>query len=321
VLAALFAFAVLILFSPSNSAADSPAPLKVLLITGGCCHDYTAQKAILADGLRERGLFDVEVVQQGGSATNSKIEVYSPDDWADDFDIIIHDECFSDVKDQAYVDRILKPHRDGKPAVVLHCAMHCYRDGRDEWFKFCGVTSRRHGAHYAHEVLNRDAAHPIMRGFPAGWANPAGELYWIEKVWDTAHPLASAKNREQGNEEVCVWTNQFGQGRVFGTTLGHHNETVSSPEYLDLVTRGVLWAAGKLDDPRYLKASPSQPRVVPVNLAQQANATASSEETGRNNLVSHAVDGQEGNAMVRFRWQRPSMAAARFRPASNGDRQ
>jgi putative membrane-bound dehydrogenase-like protein len=281
------------LLQPTFAADAAPAPLRILLITGGCCHDYTAQKAILADGLRERGHFDIDVVQQGGAATDSKIEIYSRDDWADGYDLVIHDECFSDVTDKAYVDRILKPHRAGKPAVVLHCAMHCYRDGRDDWFKFCGVTSRRHGAHYAHEVLNRDAAHPIMKGFPAGWANPAGELYWIEKVWDTAHPLASAKNREQGNEEVCVWTNQFEQARVFGTTLGHHNETVGDPVYLDLLTRGVLWAAGKQDDPRYLKQASSQPKLVPVNLALNAKASASSEETNKNNLIPHAIDGKD----------------------------
>lgn len=283
----------IVVAAPLLSAAEPVPPLRVLLITGGCCHDYTAQKAILAEGLRERGHFDVEVVQQGGVATDSKIEIYSRDDWADGYDVVIHDECFADVTDQAYVDRILRPHREGKPAVVLHCAMHCYRDGRDDWFKFCGVTSRRHGAHYPHEVLNRDAAHLIMQGFPAGWANPAGELYWIEKVWETAHPLASAKNREQGNEEVCVWTNQFERGRVFGTTLGHHNETVSDPVFLDLLTRGVLWAANKLDDPRYIKQSAGRAKRVPVNLALQAQAAASSEETNKNNLVAHAVDGKD----------------------------
>ena len=131
-----------------------------------------------------------------------------------------------------------------------------------------------------------------MQGFPAGWANPAGELYWIEKVWDTAHPLASAKNREKGNEEVCVWTNQFEKARVFGTTLGHHNETVSSPEFLNLLTRGVLWAAGKLDDPRYLKQVANAPKLVPVNMALGVAATASSEETNKNNLIPHAVDGK-----------------------------
>jgi type 1 glutamine amidotransferase len=36
--------------------------------------------------------------------------------------------------------------------------------------------------------------------------------------------------------------------RVFGTTIGHHNETMRQETYLDLVTRGLLWAAGKLDE-------------------------------------------------------------------------
>jgi type 1 glutamine amidotransferase len=45
-----------------------------------------------------------------------------------------------------------------------------------------------------------------------------------------------------------VWTNQFGKARVFGTTIGHYPETVREPAFLDLMTRGVLWAAGKLDD-------------------------------------------------------------------------
>ncbi|MCA9055293.1 MAG: discoidin domain-containing protein, partial [Planctomycetaceae bacterium] len=47
------------------------------------------------------------------------------------------------------------------------------------------------------------------------------------------------------------------------------------------------------DDPRYLKQSASQPKLVPVNLALGAKATASSEETGKNNLAPNAVDGKD----------------------------
>ena len=234
---------------------------------------------------------------------------------------MIHDECFADVKDQAWVDNILKPHREGLPGVVIHCAMHCYRDGRDDWFKFCGVTSRMHGAAYPHEVLNRDAAHPIMSGWGAAWANPAGELYWIEKVWPTAHPLASAKNRQRGTEEVCVWTNEFGdkKTRVFGTTLGHHNETVSDPKFLDLLTRGTLWACGKLEDrgptspksaidgatsPKsaidgvtWLKSAADlgevRPHFIPVNVALNKPSSASSVQAG--NDIKNAFDGKSGS--------------------------
>ncbi len=99
-----------------------------------------------------------------------------------------------------------------------------------------------------------DASHPIMKDWGPAWQNPAGELYWIEKVWPSAHPLATSKNQEKGNDEVCVWTNEYQKARVFGTTLGHHNETVSDPKYLELLTNGVLWACGKLE-PKYLKAA------------------------------------------------------------------
>lgn len=255
----LVALAGYILASISaTQAADPPAkPLKALLITGGCCHDYTKQKDLIAKGLGERAHIEVTAVQQGGTATNSKIAVYEKEDWSKGYDIVIHDECFSDVKEPPYTGRILKPHWDGLPAVVIHCAMHCYRDGEDKWFQFCGVTSRRHGANYPHDVVNRDKEHPIMREFGESWLNPAGELYWIEKVWPLAHPLAISKNKETGKDEVCVWVNQYGKARVFGTTLGHHNETVSAPEFLDLLTRGTLWACDKLDD-SYLKPKPAK---------------------------------------------------------------
>ena len=34
--------------------AAAPKPLRVLLLTGGCCHDYAAQKDILQKGLEAR---------------------------------------------------------------------------------------------------------------------------------------------------------------------------------------------------------------------------------------------------------------------------
>ena len=243
---------VLAAFATVASIADEPKPLKALLITGGCCHDYGTQKDLIAKGLSARARIDFTVIQQGGTTTDTKIPLYENPEWYKGFDVVLHDECFSDAKDPQWTKRIVQPHFDGLPAVVIHCAMHCYRDGTNQWFDFCGVTSRRHGAAYPHDVTNRDPEHPIMKEFGKSWANPAGELYWIEAVGPNTHPLATSKNQEKGNDEVSVWTNQFGKGRVFGTTLGHHNETVRAPEFLDLLTRGTLWACGKLDD-SYLK--------------------------------------------------------------------
>jgi putative membrane-bound dehydrogenase-like protein len=271
------------------SYAQAPQRVRALLIVGGCCHDYDSQKQIIKQGLEQSAHIDVTVVHQGGTGTKAEIELYRDPKWADRFDVILHDECFSDDKDPQWLARILEPHRKGKPGVVIHCAMHCYRIGNDDWFEFCGVTSRGHGPHYPHEVRNVQAAHPIMKGFGAAWANPAGELYRIDRVWPTTTPLATSKDRENGQDQVCVWTNDYRGTRVFGTTLGHHNETVESPEFIGMLTRGTLWAAGKLSA-EYLK--PAAKRLERENLALGSKVTASSEQKDQNNLLEYAVDGK-----------------------------
>lgn len=271
--------------------AQAPAPVKALLICGGCCHDYDSQKGLIKKGLEQSGHIEVTVVHQGGNGTSAEIELYKDPNWAEPYDVILHDECFADDKDRAWLARILAPHRAGKPAVMIHCAMHCYRVGNDDWFELCGVTSHGHGPHYPHEVRNVRPTHPIMEGFGPAWFNPAGELYRIAKFWDSATALGTAKDRQNGEDQVCVWTNDYRGTRVFGTTLGHHNETVDHPTFVRLLTRGTLWAAGKLDD-NYLKEP--QPQVVPVNLALQKTVTSSSEQRDQNNLSSMATDGNRG---------------------------
>ena len=61
------------------------------------------------------------------------------------------------------------------------------------------------------------------------------------------------KGEKVEEKTVIIWTNEYNnKAKVFGTTLGHFNENVSDPKYLDLVTRGLLWSVGKLDDKAYM---------------------------------------------------------------------
>src|SRR5690348_5322367 len=108
-----FVLASLLVFLPGARpfAADEARvkPLQVLLVCGGCCHDYEAQKALIAKGMEERARVQVTVVQQGGTATTSKIPLYEKENWSERFDVVIHDECFSDAKEPAWTARILNP--------------------------------------------------------------------------------------------------------------------------------------------------------------------------------------------------------------------
>src|SRR5437764_509194 len=151
----LLSLFVLPFFATALMAADRIAPLKVLLITGGCCHDYAHQKDILKEGLEKRANVTVTQVHTDDKSTKPQLAILGNPDYAKGYDLVIHDECAADVKDPQVVEGVLKPHRDGIPGVNLHCAMHCYRVGdpgkpqtagtpESLWFDYLGVQSSRH---------------------------------------------------------------------------------------------------------------------------------------------------------------------------------
>ena len=228
--------------------AQEAQPIRALMVAGGCCHDYQNQKNIIAEGISARANVEWTIVVESKNRAH-KNSAYEGDDWAKDFDIIVHNECYGGVTDEALIAKIANAHAEGLPGVVIHCAMHSYRNAKnaDLWRAFLGVTSTSHERHRAVEVKNLKPNHPIMTGFPEVWTTPAGELYKITKVWDTATPLAQAYGKDTKKDHVCVWINERDDARTFGTTLGHHNVTMESEVWLNMVTRGFLWSLDKLD--------------------------------------------------------------------------
>lgn len=226
-----------------------PKPIRALLVTGGCCHDYAKQKDVLKRGIESRALVEVVQVHTDDRSTKARFEIYEKPDWARSFDVVIHDECTSDVKEIPSVQNILSAHRAGVPAVNLHCAMHSYRIGSEDWFQFVGIQSAAHGPQKPIDVTFVGRDHPVSKGLE-NWTTVNEELYNNIKVFNTAKVLARGR-QDTGkavDDYVVVWTNTFGNARVFSTTLGHNTETVADARYLDLVTRGLLWSCDKLTD-------------------------------------------------------------------------
>jgi type 1 glutamine amidotransferase len=242
-------------FSSLSRAEDKPpTPLRALLITGGCCHDYPKQKELLKTGIESRAHVTVDQFHASDTSTKARFDaVYGNPNWAKSYDVIIHDECTSDVKEMPYVESILNAHKSGVAAVNLHCAMHCYRVGTDDWFKFVGIHSTGHGPQKPIDINFVEREHPITKGME-NWTTVNEELYNNVRLFETAKPLARGLQNvgNKVDDYVVVWTNQYEKTRVFSTTLGHNNDTVGDPRYLDMVTRGLLWSCDKLND-RYLK--------------------------------------------------------------------
>jgi len=251
-------------------AAEPSRPLRALLVLGGCCHDYKTQQQILSQGISARAHVEVVIAYDPDTTTRHLNPVYEQPHWAEGYDIVIHDECTADVKDPGIIDRILEPHRQGLPGVVLHCGMHCYRSAGfpnlTPWFEFTGLQTTGHGPQIPIEITFTSPQDPITAGMH-GWTTINEELYnnSVGKLLETASPLAAGhqvvKSKDGTTKDansVIVWTNRYREKtRVFATTLGHNNQTVSDDRYLDLITRGLLWSCDQLND-TYLKPDPVQ---------------------------------------------------------------
>ena len=284
-------------------------PIRALLIAGGCCHDYSGQQDALCKGIQARANVQVDVYWTDNSTTAPVLPLYRQLNWAEDYDVIIHDECAADIKDPALVNRIVQVHRK-IPAVHLHCAMHSFRTGTDEWFKHLGLQSNSHGPQEPIAIEFTKSRHPITETL-SDWTTVREELYNNVKMF-AAQPLAIGKqnvgtiDNPRLDEAVVVWTNEAEGAKSFSTSLGHNTETVEDPRYLELVTRGLLWACGKLT-PEYLQPYQGENKVTFIDKnkyvapeemslgkapddATLFKITASSTQGG--NETYHAIDGK-----------------------------
>ena len=266
----------------SVQAAPPPKPLRALLITGGCCHDYATQKDLLKAGIEARAHVVVDQVHTDDKSTNPPLAIYGNPDYAQGYDVVIHDECAAAMNDVKTVKGVLAPHRGGIPGVNLHCAMHSYRVGNHReptkagteasmWFDYLGLQSSGHGPKAPVEINFTEKDHPITKTL-LDWTTMDEELYNNVQVFPGATSLAEGTQMQQprqrkpkkgqGKKETAqpappakakkatasvVWVNEYHGARVFSTTIGHFNETVGDDRYLDLVTRGLLWSCGKLN--------------------------------------------------------------------------
>lgn len=241
---------LLLLLSLPLEAAEklySGPPIRALLITGGCCHNYPFQAEAITNAVNQAADARWTVINQGGTGTRGKIDLYRDPEWARPYDIVIHNECFADTDDAEYIRSITAAHRAGTPAMVIHCAMHTYRAAKiDDWREFLGVTSRMHEHQSRYLVKAAAPEHPVMKGFPDGWKTPLDELYVIEKVWPGTKALATSVSERTGQEQPVIWVHEYGRARVFGTTYGHSDETFRDPVFLNVLARGFVWTAGKM---------------------------------------------------------------------------
>jgi len=230
----------LAIITPSSALADSQkTPLKALFVTGGGYHDYAKLAPFLTTNLSQLINVKFDVAFNMDPLKSKK--------FADGYDVVVYDVCF-DEADPMLLENALNIARAGKPSVMIHCAVHAFRksDHVHEWENYCGMRSKVHDPFQSFATEKLDAKNPITLSFPADWKTPGDELYQTIELMEGSHPLLRAKSPRDGREHTVCWIHSYGKGRVFATTLGHDFKTAESPDYLRLLSNGLLWTCGKL---------------------------------------------------------------------------
>lgn len=289
---------------------EAKRPFRILLFQGGANHSFKQRGEILRRGIEERVEREIEWTVIGDWTGRSDVAVpaLQSADWKWDFDLILHDHCYSRVKSREEVARVLKPHLDGIPAVILHASLWSFPGElgvRNDWSEFTGAIMSGATVHTELEVSPTASVEmPFSWNEDSKW--PKDEVYILEAAGADSSVILKGESSDTEIDVPVAWTRVHGEkeAKVFATSLGNRMSALSRPAFLDLVSKGLLWALGageewasvseerSLDGFR-LSSLPLDPlRIVPSS-AMNGRAAASSENTGEGHLASHAVDGDQ----------------------------
>ena len=244
-----------LLVAAATMAAAGDGPLRALLVTGWYDHGFLDAEPCLERILLESGRFDVRVADLSNGATEATLKPY------DVLLVLYNGPRWGSVTEKA-VEAFVS---SGKGMVTIHGTTYAFggvevrkprfkRSGIIEppWQEFVRMIGCRwpeeklgHGDRHQFPVRFVDREHPIMRGL-GEILMADDELYHRITVLPQANILATAfddpKIRGTGKDEPIMWTVNYGQGRVFHTTLGHDAKAMRAPAFRETITRAAEWA-------------------------------------------------------------------------------
>lgn len=221
-------------------------PIRALLLTGGCWHNYSLHYGELRTAFeREKVQVEWRVISLSCERPDAEIS------WIPNVDVVLMNGCYERIH-PSYVASFAKAIRT-KPFVPIHCAMHSFRDAAPKplalWHNALGIASKQHEhiASYNVRVVAQTSyvLAPMIRARIV-----RDELYVVENVLPRTRVLAYSSSQVTGQEHPVFWKRMADStgSSVFGTTFGHSDETWQDKNFMATLVRGTLWACGKLRD-------------------------------------------------------------------------
>lgn len=205
---------------------------RALIVQGGWeGHQPREVSVILANLLRQEG-FEVEV--------SDTLDAFCDGEKLKQLDLIIPLWTMGTIrKDQ--LEPLLEAVKSGVGIGGLHGGMGDAFRNETEFQYMVGGQWVAHpgndGVTYEVEIVDREDS--LFKGLPKKFTvvseqyymhvDPVNEVYAITRFGKVEMPVA--------------WTKYYGAGRVFYCSLGHQANIVEMPETLEMMRRGLLWAA------------------------------------------------------------------------------
>jgi hypothetical protein len=255
--------AIPLLLAPSLRAQDmapffKPGALRALIFSGRNNHDWRSSTPFLKQLLLRSGRFDVRVVEEPRGITSETLAAY---------DVLVLDyngPRWGETAEKA-VEGFVK---SGKGLVVIHGASYAFtglevlgdhhrktgirQPPWPEYLKMIGgywteePPKTGHGQLHTFAVKFVKPQHPIAQGMGESFL-ATDELYHHMRMLPGASVLATAfddpKFAGTGQDEPVLWTVNYGEGRVFQTTLGHDLAAMQESGFIATFLRGTEWAA------------------------------------------------------------------------------
>jgi type 1 glutamine amidotransferase len=227
-------------FCSVTGAAEKPAKIKVLLITGDDVgvHPWREMSETTREILVKTGKFDVKVCEDPYILeSETALKAY---------DVIVF-TIFSrrvQMLPENAQQNLLNFVKDGKGFFVQHLASASFPKW-EEFGKLCGrkwvmgTSGHSPRSVFKAKVINKQ--HPITAGLDDFEIDD--ELYSKLQGTGEINVLVEGDSDFSKKAEPLVFTLNYGKGRVVHNAFGHDRKALMTPNVQKIIARGVEWAA------------------------------------------------------------------------------
>ena len=201
-----------------------------VLVVGGRGHDWNGFYGTIAPVIQRTGDFKLTLTANLDDLKSENISKYNV--------VLFYGSGgdFSDPRQEAGLQQFVK---NGGGMAGVH-ATDAFKQSDVYWRLMGGRFVTHSGGQFWLRLDDRN--HPVIAGMQDFEISD-------ETYTNQFHPdfkLHSLGHIDRGSEQQSmVWAQQYGQGRVFNTTLGHDGAAWTNPNFQRLLARGLYWAAGR----------------------------------------------------------------------------